>query len=312
MEDQAKEVRTMRVTQTMLSQDLLRQINNSYNKLADLQQQLATGKKITRPSQDPVVATLGIQYRTDVAHVEQFERNMSEVHNWIDSSDEALDEATQVLQRIRELTVEASNDTYTDDQRKNIQKEIAQLKEQLVTIANTKVAGKYIFNGTQTSSPPVTLTSGAPGTPSTVTTNYGANPRDVLIEVNDGVKIAVNVNPAEAFPQQLFDDLTDLENALLKNGSSGTEIGAFLDKIDAHTDAIVNARAELGARENRIELIDNRISSQKLNAENIMANNEGADFETVLVDYLNQENMHRAALAVGSRIIQPSLVDFLK
>jgi flagellar hook-associated protein 3 FlgL len=297
----------MRVTQSMMAQDFLRQLNGSYSKLADLQQQLATGKKITRPSQDPVVATLGIAYRTDVAHVDQFTRNMDNVHKWMDNSDAALDQANSVLQRIRELTVEGSNGTYTDDQRKSIQKEVTQLKEQLVTIANTKVGGQYIFNGTDTGNPPVTLNADG-----TVTTNYGTNPSDVLIEVNDGIKIGVNVNPSQAFPQGLFDNLNGLETALSKTGSSGKEIGDFLDKIDGNISQLVSSRSELGARENRVEMIDNRISSQKQIAETIMSKNEDADFEKVLVEFQTQQSVHRAALAVGAKIIQPTLVDFLR
>jgi flagellar hook-associated protein 3 FlgL len=294
----------MRVTQGMISRDLLRQLNNTNSKLYDLQQQLVTGKKITKPSQDPVIASLGIAYRTEVAQINQYSRNMDEVHNWMDNSESALDQANSVLQRIRELTVEASNDTYTDDQRKDIQKEVIQLKEQLVNIVNTKVAGKYIFNGTNTSAPPVTIDASG-----NVTTAYNANA--VQIEVNNGIKIPVNVNPNDVFPQSLFDDIQDLESALTTTPSDGKQIGSFLDKIDQHIDEVVGARAELGARMNRVDMIDNRIGAQKQIAETMMANNEDAQFEQVLVDYQTQLSVQRAALAVGSKIIQPTLVDFL-
>jgi len=295
----------MRVTQGMISRDLLRQLNNTNSKLYDLQQQLVTGKKITKPSQDPVIASLGIAYRTEVAQINQYSRNMDEVHNWMDNSESALDQANSVLQRIRELTVEASNDTYTDDQRKDIQKEVIQLKEQLVNIVNTKVAGKYIFNGTNTSAPPVTIDASG-----NVTTAYNANA--VQIEVNNGIKIPVNVNPNDVFPQSLFDDIQDLESALTTTPSDGKQIGSFLDKIDQHIDEVVGARAELGARMNRVDMIDNRIGAQKQIAETMMANNEDAQFEQVLVDYQTQLSVQRAALAVGSKIIQPTLVDFLR
>jgi len=290
----------------MLSQDLLRQLNNANSKLSDLQEQLTTGKKISKPSQDPVVASLGIAYRTDVNHVDQYTRNMDQVHSWMDNSDSALNQANSVMQRIRELTVEASNGTYTDDQRKSIDKEVGQLKEQLANIANTQVAGRYIFNGTDTSTKPVQADSTQPGGYS-----VSANTSDVMIEVGDGIKIPVNVKPSDAFPQDLFKDLSDLETALTKTGSSGTEIGGFLDKIDGHINQLVGARAELGARQNRVDMIDNRLSAQKQTAETMMSNNEDAQFEQVLVDYQTQLSVQRAALAVGSRVIQPTLVDFL-
>lgn len=298
----------MRITQSMMSQDLLRNLNSSYNKLSDLQQQLYTGKKISRPSQDPVVASLGIAYRSTVNQVNQYSRNMDEVHKWMDGSDSALDETNSVLQRIRELTVEASNDTYTDDQRQGVQKEVDQLKQQLVNIANTKVGDKYIFNGTKTTEAPVTLNSDG-----TVTTSYeDAKPDDVMIEVNDGIKIGVNVDPSKAFSNDLFKDINDLETALSTPGSDGKTIGGFLDKIDSHISDLTSAQAELGARENRADLIDNRLSDQKQSAQTLMSKNEDADFETVLVNFQTQQSVYQASLAVGARIIQPSLVDFLK
>lgn len=145
----------MRVTQSMLTNNTLRYINQGYNQMARLQDQLVTGKKITRPSQDPVVAMKGMRYRTEVTEIEQFKRNMGDAHNWLETADSALDQANQVMQRIRELATQASNDSYDAAERANISKEITQLREHLQSIANTKNSNKYIFNGTNTMNPPV-------------------------------------------------------------------------------------------------------------------------------------------------------------
>jgi len=294
----------MRVTQGMISQDFLRQLNNSTSTLATLQQQLMTGNKITKPSQDPVIATLGIAYRTDVTHVDQYSRNMDTVHQWMDSSDDALSEANKVLTRISELTTEASNDTYTADQRADVEKEIDQLKQQLASVANTQVAGKYIFNGTQTSTKPIN---------DDYTLNYDPDEvKDVTIAVNKGVNIQVNVNPNDVFSQSLFDDIGDLQDALKDSESTGQDISHYISVIQGHMDEVTSAQADLGARENRVDLTDNRLADQKDSTETIMANNEGADFETTLVEYETQQTIHNAALAVGSKIMQTTLVDFLK
>ncbi|GGE36198.1 flagellar hook-associated protein 3 [Pullulanibacillus camelliae] len=294
----------MRVTQGMISQDFLRQLNNSSSSLATLQQQLMTGNKISKPSQDPVVATLGIAYRSDVAHVDQFSRNMDTVHQWMDASDSALDETNQVLTRLNELTTEASSDSYTSDQRADIEKEVEQLKQQLVTVANTQVAGKYIFNGTQTSKKPVN---------DDYTLNYDPdNVKDVNITVNNGIQIKANVNPNDVFSQSLFDDIGKLQDALKDSDSKGADISKYISVIQGHMDDVTAAQADLGARENRVDLIDNRLSNQKQTTETIMTNNEGADFESTLVNYQTQQTIHNAALAVGSKIMQPTLVDFLR
>lgn len=93
---------------------------------------------------------MGMNYRTDLNRIQQFTRNIGEVRNWVDSTDDALDKGVLALQRIRELTLQASNGTLEEDQRKAVAEEVKQLKEHLQNIGDTQVGGKYIFNGNQT------------------------------------------------------------------------------------------------------------------------------------------------------------------
>lgn len=293
----------MRITQGMLSNNILRQIQASNEKIDVYQQQLASGKKITKPSQDPVVATMGISYRTAVTRIDQYQKNISQANMWMDNSDAALDQATQVMQRVRELTVEASNDSYTPDQRNNLGKEIDQLKQQMVTIANTKVNGKYLFNGNDTANPPVDPT----------TYQVTNNNKPVSMEINEGTKVAINVDPTTVFNPQnknsIFTDLNNLEQAL--GTGDGKTIGGYLDKIDGHINDIIAARADLGARQNRIQMTSNRLDQQQTVATKVMSNNEDADFEKVYTELNTAEVVHKAALQVGARVMQPTLVDFL-
>ena len=146
----------MRVTDGMIASNVMFNINQSYGRLDRLFEQIQTQKKISRPSDDPVVAMKGMFYRTNVVEIEQFKRNFSEAHNWIETTDSAIGEATKVMERVRELTVQASNETYDEGQLQAIAEEISQLKDHLKSIANSKVGDKYIFNGTNTLNPPIT------------------------------------------------------------------------------------------------------------------------------------------------------------
>jgi flagellar hook-associated protein 3 FlgL len=180
----------MRVTQSMLSNNMLRNLSSSYTKMGKLQDQLASQKKITRPSDDPVVAMLGLGYRTDLNQVQQYSRNITEVNNWLDSTDDAISQGVKVLQRVRELTVQASNGTYEDSQRSAIAVEVNQMKEQLQTIAETQVGGKYIFNGTNTNKAPK---------------NGQFSDGDINIEIFDGITMTVNTQGKELFGPALSD-----------------------------------------------------------------------------------------------------------
>lgn len=294
----------MRVTQSMLSNNMLRNLSKSYANMGKYMDQLNTGKKINRPSDDPVVAVKGMDYRSQLLQVEQYQRNTNEVHNWMDNSDDALDQATKALQRIRELAVQASNDTYDDAERKNIQAEVEQLKEHLIDIANTNVNGKYIFNGSDTDKMPIEDP-----------TNITLDENPVNIEVSNGIVIQANVNANEIFGNEAFARIDNLISAL-GGGEDGevnqADIEASIEDIDSNIVNILNARADLGARMNRLDLIENRLSSQKISATQMMSKNEDVDYEEAITNLITQESIHRAALSTGSRIIQPSLIDFLR
>ena len=294
----------MRVTQSMLSDNMLRNLSNSYGKMSTVQDQITTGKKITKPSQDPVVAIKGIGYRTDLNKVEQYQRNVGEVNNWLDSSDDALDHVGQAVTRLQELVTQAANDTNTSDDRKKIKVEVSQLRQQLQDLSNTKVGDKYIFSGTNTLTP---LHDGTNFADPTVSTGLM---KEVKIEVYDGVEIKVNMNGLKLF--------TDMDNLLAKietslgGGSEGTVIGGYLKDISDMQNTVLEKRADIGARQNRVEMMDNRLSTQEIIATTLMSENEDIDYEQAITDMITQESIHNAALSVGSKIIQATLVDFLR
>lgn len=296
----------MRVTQSMLSNNMLRNLSTSYNKMGKLQEQITTGKKVNRPSDDPVVAMKGMGYRMQVDKVAQYQRNLGEVHNQLDSSDDALDQVGKVLHRANDLMVNAPNGTLSQEDREAILAEVKQLREQVKDIANTKVGDKYIFSGTKTSEP--LFKDG------TIQTD-AAFGKDVEIEVFDGVMLTVNTDA-----MKMFKDIDDMFGQIVEaikpsDGSTpadSAELDEFIKGIQTQMDVVLTKRADIGARQNRAEMMGNRLESQEGAAKKQMSENEDIDYEKVITDMITQEAIHNAALSVGARIIQPSLVDFLR
>ncbi|WP_373893382.1 flagellar hook-associated protein FlgL [Virgibacillus natechei] len=289
----------MRVTQSMLSHNMMKNIANSNAMLNTYMDQLSTGKKINRPSDDPTVAMNGVNYRTQLTEIEQFQRNTNEVHTWMDNSDVALNQATQSMQKLRELGIQASNDTYGADERQNMKEEAEEIKAHLIDIANTKVNGKYIFNGTNTDVLPIDEDG-----------NFSLSHDPVMIEVSGGTKLQANVDPERVFNEALFNDIDSFIDAL--EGNNQAAIEQSTESINENITNTINARADLGARMNRLELIENRLSEQEIVANQTMSENEDIDFAEVITQLITQESVHRAALSAGSRIIQPTLMDFLR
>jgi flagellar hook-associated protein 3 FlgL len=293
----------MRVTQLMLSGNMQRHLSRSYERLGDIQDKLMTGKKIVRPSDDPVVAMKGMVYRSNLTEIQQYQRNLSEAFTWIESADNALDHATSVIHRARELVIQIKNGTYGAEDRQAVEKEITQLKEDLVSVANTQVAGKYIFNGTDILSKPVDPATATP------TATPGRN-APFTVEVAKGVQLPVNVDPDKVFDAALFNTFKNIEADLQVNNVANLD--QYLSELEQHLGKIVDERAELGARTNRLELVQERISKLEVTASKNISDNEDADMERVITDLKTQESVHRAALGVGARIIQPTLLDFLR
>lgn len=293
----------MRVTQSMLTANLLQNLRQSNALLDKYQEQLYTQRKISRPSDDPVIAMKGMAYRTNLTEVEQYTRNLSEMYNWMDHSEAGLEQANAILQRVNELIVRAANDTNDEDDRLKIKEEITQLKLAYRDVANTKVAGKYIFNGTNINTEPVALTN------DTIISQVSDDP--FLMEVSKDVRMRANIVPSNVFGQDVFEAFASLEVALEDSDNDALE-GHMTAFFDNHLSSLLAERAELGARYNRIELIEDRLGDQEVLAYKILKENEGADMEKVITDLKMQETIHRAALSVGARIMQPSLLDFLR
>ncbi|MED3979279.1 flagellar hook-associated protein FlgL [Priestia megaterium] len=293
----------MRVTQGMLAANSLKQISNSYNKLETLQNQLSTGKKITRPSDDPVVATKGMAYRSNLSEVNQYKRNLTEAQSWFDSSESGLEQVNSILQRTKELVVQGLNGTNESDDRQAIAREIEQLKLDYMQVGNTQVAGNYIFNGVNVGSAPISKNASG-----MIESNINLDPFSV--EVSKGIQLRVNIHPENIFGQGAFDLMNNVQTAFEQN-----DVNSLKDlstQVDTQLSTLLAERSELGARSNRLELIENRLDSQEITATKMLSNNEDADIEKVITDLTVQESVHRAALGVGAQIIQPTLLDFLR
>lgn len=313
----------MRVTQSMLSSNMLRNLSSSYSKMGKLQNQITSGSKISRPSDDPVIAVKGIGYRTNLNKVEQYQRNMGEVENWLDTSDDTLDHVGIALVRVQELVTQAASDSNTPEDREKMEKEIDQIKLQIRDLSNTKVGEKYLFSGTNTLSPvfgknaagDVTfagedlIDGGATNISNSITPNTGYK-NSVEIEVYDGVNLNVNTDAVAMFAQ--IDDLLTSIQTDLSTGADSTTIGSRLTTISNTQNTLLENRADIGARQNRVEMMINRLATQEVAVTKQLSDNEDIDYEKVITEMITQESIHQAALSVGSKIIQATLVDFIR
>jgi flagellar hook-associated protein 3 FlgL len=302
----------MRITNNMLINNMLNNLSNNLNRMNKYQNQLATGKKISLPSDDPIVASRALKLRTDVAEIEQYKRNVDDANSWMDITETTLGQMGNVMHRVRELAVQAANETNTPEDLDKIKQEMEQLKVQMVHLANTTYAGRYIFSGFKTDK--------ALMDDNGVFLIDISNSEQIHFEIGIGDDIHINVagsdlfnNGTDAAAGEMSGLLDTLNNiiAALEAGDNGA-VGNMLDRIDNDMNNILRVRSGVGARMNRLELTANRLEDDFINFTSLMSKNEDADIAEVIMNLQNEENVYRASLSAGARVIQPSLVDFLK
>lgn len=302
-----------RVTSNMMNSQLLLNLNRNAQQMNNTQNQLSTGRKINKPSDDPVGITYSLRYRSQLASNEQYTKNVDSAVSWMDFNDTVLSQTTEVVQRLRELTVKASTGSNPQSALDAISQEISQLKEQLVDIANSQLNGKYIFNGEKFDSIP--YTDGVD--PSSIETDTG----EVVYTVGENVKMSINLNGNDVFgaaddavTAQTSDNIFSIINRLITNLSSSgdqSKISDELAKLDSRANKLLTIRAEVGAKTNRIELLQSRLSDLNINLTSLQSKTEDADYAKLILESKVQENIYNASLSAGAKIIQPSLVDFI-
>jgi flagellar hook-associated protein 3 FlgL len=186
----------MRVTNNMMVNNLMSDMSRNLSRMEQLERNLATGKKFTMPSDDPIGVSRSLRLNTDVSVMDQYKRNVEDSQSWLETTEIAVGNISEVLKRAKELVVQATNETYSGEQRQAIASEIKQLKEQLISIGNTNYAGSYIFSGFKTDKP---LLAGD----GSYDIGGGTNKLtlDEVIEVNVGIGDKIGFN---AVGQRLF------------------------------------------------------------------------------------------------------------
>lgn len=147
----------MRITTKELNRNMLHVINQRYSDLADLQEQLATGKRLRRPSDDPVDVSNDLQLKTRQRELLQHKKNIEDSISYMSITETSMDSTNTLLQRVRELSIQASSDTLSTKERVYLNKEVEQLTRQLVALINTQYKGDYVFGGQQTKLPPILM-----------------------------------------------------------------------------------------------------------------------------------------------------------
>ncbi len=301
----------MRITQRAVAQTALQGLNRNLSELGRIQERLTSGKEISRPSDSPTGVNRAMQVRQDQAAAVQQERNIDDAQGWLEATDTALTTMLEQVRRVRDLTVQASNDgALSATSRGAIATEVAALRESLLGLANQTLDGRPLFGGVTDGS----TAYDAAGVYRGVGGTGGIPVIEVTRRVSDTETVRIDVAGPEAFgdPED-GDDLFALVARIAEDVTGNpAALAGHLTSLDAGMQRLLTAAASIGARAARVETAGQVNADLQLTLTKQLAAVEEIDLPKTVMQLQMQQTGYQAALSATAQVIQPSLVDFLR
>jgi flagellar hook-associated protein 3 FlgL len=293
---------TPRVTQRLMMERSLTAMNTGLGRLARTQEQLSSGRVINRPSDSPTGTNDAMRLRAQMAADNQYARNASDGLAALGQADSTLQSMSDQVRRARDLILQGkSTGSAGPDARAALAAELTQIRESLLTMANTQHMGRALFAGTSES----TVAYTPDGT-------FAGDAHAIERTVGQGITVRVNVVGEDAFgvgADNLFNVLTRTIENMTTNPDA---LGADLDRLDAVAGSMRTALADVGTRYGRVETAMSTLTDVNLTNSAALSEVENVDIAKAVVDLQMQEVAYQAALGATARVLQPSLLDFLR
>jgi len=313
----------MRITQGMMATHVLQNLMGNMRRLDRLNDQLSSGKEIRLPSHDPARIARSYDLRRSLNETARYDANLRDALASLNATEAALNEATTIMQRARELTVRGADGTLPDEARKAIADEIEQLIEALLQVADSEHEGRKLFAGFRVNmGGSVFRVEGQTGAKREF--RYQGDFGQHVYRIGPQADLVINVLAADAENAQdpstaekgvFLDALNALESIRYNLSGAGdpTQVGSTdLAALDDALDRLISARSVTGARTNRVEMADMRMKEFSINLRELLSKNEDVEIEEKVMELAMQEYAYRVALQVGARVLQPNLADYLR
>jgi flagellar hook-associated protein 3 FlgL len=300
-----------RITQESLNRTTLSNINLNYKKMQAIQEKLSSGKQINRPSDDPSGTRKVLGLRAEELQVQQFLDNTETAKEQINYTSNTLESIQELFSKIKDLAIQAGNDTLGQSDRNIIANELDELLESVLQNANTDNNGRYIFSGTKTLTSAFTATRDSNG--NILSVSYNGNNEEIKYQIGPDTFIQVNLHGGKLFQDnKAFSTLISLRDALKASTFDSTAFSNLRNTFDTATNALSTEITKFGAKANRLEMTTNSLENSQTALKELISYTEDADVASLIVDLQHQENVLQSSLKTGAMVIQQTLLDFLR
>ena len=276
------------------------------SRTARVNEQLATGLRINRPSDDPLGAFRTSGLTSEKRRIEQYDRNLAISDTVLMQADQALGDGLNTLYRIKELTIQSLSSALRAEDAASIANEIEHLRSHLLSLANTRAANRFLFSGFRQDVPPYDNNF-----------QFQGDPGAVEVEIGDRNRAQITVNGGEAFgdgtPQtvDVFANVVALEGFIRAQDEPNTQ--NELERLEQSIEQLIDSRSNIGGLLQRIELGRSVNASRDNRVQTTLAEVRDADFAEAVSELQLTENALQATLASSSRLLSgSSLLDFLR
>ncbi|WP_414839018.1 flagellar hook-associated protein FlgL [Carnobacterium sp. TMP28] len=309
----------MRVTDSLMSQSFLRNLNASTNNMLKYQKQLATLKEVSKSSDDPLRVSKILDLNNTIVQTDQYKTTINDSIQWTNVQDSALDSATKSLQRIKTLIQASANDTLNHSDRQAQKREVEAEISGVVDALNTNFGGRYVFGGVNTTKIPFEVDKGSAGEITgisyhgTIPDVSGNLTREIApgvsIELNTDGTVFINEKGTTGSPDNISTFFTDVLQALESDDTE--KLSGLLDKADQQLDNVVANRSKVGSIFNRLEATLERNTSEQLNLKTMLSENQDIDLAEKYMEFTMENTAYQASLSMGTKILQTNILDYL-
>jgi flagellar hook-associated protein 3 FlgL len=291
----------MRVTQNMLISSMVRNLDANRTQIDELQDQISSGKRIRKPSDDPTGAAIALDIRTRQSELEGQERGRGAAGDWLAATETTLNDFGNTLIRVKELGVQASSTLLSPSERISVAAELEQILDHLVQTGNARIGDRFLFAGQRTDTAPFART------PGTTTVAYAGTTTPVQMRVGAGVVMDVSTTGDQlanvfAAVGGMIDDL-----------QAGQPLDSTrLQAAESALDSVLALHSGVGAKTNRLDTMRDRAALDEVNLAGRLSEIEDTDFVETMLKFQSSKTVYEAALSAGAKVIQPSLLDFLR
>ncbi|WP_353988004.1 flagellar hook-associated protein FlgL [Ruicaihuangia caeni] len=285
---------------SLMASNALMNLNSARAELARRHEQASSQRALLAPSDDPAATATAMQVRSAISSNAQHARNLDDAKGWLSTVDGALASTTGILQHVRDLTVRGANQgALSSTAREAIAAELDGLADDLLAQANTQYLGRSVFAGTSGAGVAFTPAFAHTGTGSPVERRIADN-TTVRVDADGAAIFGTGTGSIFALVRSIADDLR-----------AGTPVGAHIGAVDSHLDSVLEHHAAVGARHNQIMRTEGLNMADAVSLEAARSGVEDVDLAEAIMNLQLQQTSYQAALHVTSRVLQPTLMDFL-